>query len=96
MALSLRQTAERRLPLRKSAIPENLRGGYKDWWRASDVLEFTSHGYDGYVFDNENRKVDFKGYRADCINDFALQYLEQKTSDKPFLCLYLILNHIIK
>lgn len=68
----------------KTAIPKELQGGYKDWWRAADVLEFTSHGYDGYVFDAEGNKLDFKGYRADCINDFALEYLDQKTSDKPF------------
>lgn len=75
----------------KSAIPEEKRGGYKDWWRASDVLEFTSHGYDGYVFDENNEKVEFKGYRADCINDFALEYLDQKTSDKPF---FMFVSHI--
>lgn len=68
----------------KTAVPENKRGGYKDYWVASDVLEFTSHGYDGYVFDGDNNKVEFKGYRADCINDFALDYLDKKTSDKPF------------
>lgn len=73
------------------AIPENKRGGYKDFWRAADVLEFTSHGYDGYVFDSDNNKVEFKGYRADCINDFALEYLDKKTSDKPF---FMFVSHI--
>ena len=37
------------------AIPEERRGGYKDFWMAADVLEATSHGYDGYVFDKEGR-----------------------------------------
>lgn len=68
----------------KTAVPKEKRGGYKDYWMAADVLEFTSHGYDGYVFDKDNNKVEFKGYRADCINDFALDYLDKKTSDKPF------------
>ncbi len=68
----------------KTAVPQERRGGYKDYWMAADVLEFTSHGYDGYVFDKDNNKVEFKGYRADCINDFALDYLDKKTSDKPF------------
>ena len=68
----------------KTAIPKERQGGYKNWWRAADVLEFTSHGYDGYVFDAEGNQIDFKGYRADCINDFALEYLDQKTSDDPF------------
>lgn len=68
----------------KTAVPKEKRGGYKDFWMAADVLEFTSHGYDGYVFDGDCNKVEFKGYRADCINDFALDYLNQKSSDKPF------------
>lgn len=68
----------------KTAVPGQRRGGYKDYWRAADVLEFTSHGYDGYVFDDDGNRVDFKGYRADRINDFALEYIDKKTSDKPF------------
>lgn len=74
-----------------SAVPKKKRGGYKDFWRAADVLESTSHGYDGYVFDGDGNKVEFKGYRADCINDFALEYLESKTSDKPF---FMFVSHI--
>lgn len=67
-----------------TAIPQELRGGYTGFWRTADVLEFTSHGYDGYVFDENNNRIDFKGYRADCINDFALEYLDQYTGEKPF------------
>ncbi len=67
-----------------SAIPGEKRGGYKDYWRAADVLEFTSHGYDGYVFDGDNNKIEFKGYRADCINDFALDFIDKTDSSEPF------------
>ena len=67
----------------KTAVPKEKQGGYQ-YWRAADVLEFTSHGYDGYVFDGEGNKIDFKGYRADCINDFAIEYLDKKADDKPF------------
>lgn len=65
-------------------VPQEKRGGYKDYWKASDVLEFTSHGYDGYVFDEEMNKVEFEGYRADKITDFALEYLDKKNSKAPF------------
>lgn len=75
----------------KTAIPKDMQGQYKDWWRAADVLEFTSHGYDGYVFDADGNQINFEGYRADCINDFALEYLDQKTSDKPF---FMFVSHI--
>lgn len=67
-----------------TAIPPELRGGYTGFWRAADVLEFTSHGYDGYVFDEHNNRIDFSGYRADCITDFALEYLDQYDGRKPF------------
>ncbi|WP_270811449.1 sulfatase-like hydrolase/transferase [Hungatella effluvii] len=71
-------------------VPVERRGGYR-YWRAADVLEFTSHGYDGYVFDTEGNKVEFTGYRADCITDFAIEFLEQQTEEKPF---FLFLSHI--
>lgn len=67
-----------------TAIPRDRQGKYQ-YWRAADCLEFTSHGYDGYIFDESGNKIDFKGYRADRINDFALEYLEKKRDpNKPF------------
>lgn len=65
------------------AVPKDRQGGYK-YWRGADVLEFTSHGYDGYVFDGDGNRIDFKGYRADCINDMALEYIENHDASKPF------------
>lgn len=68
----------------KNAVPKEKQGEYR-YWRAADVLEFTSHGYDGYVFDEAGNRLDFTGYRADCINDFALEYIEKdRDKDKPF------------
>lgn len=78
------------------------RGGWKDYWLASDVLEFTSHGYDGYLYDGDMNKVEFKGYRADCMTDFALDYLRKRQAgelgapDKPFFYSFHILNHITR
>lgn len=66
-----------------SAVPEERRGGYS-YWRAADVLESTSHGYDGYVYDGDGKRLDFKGYRADCINDYALEFLDKRNTEKPF------------
>lgn len=67
----------------KKAIPREKQGGYQ-YWRGADVLEFTSHGYDGYVFDENGKQIDFKGYRADCINDFATEYISAHNGEKPF------------
>ena len=66
-----------------SAVPKERQGGYQ-YWRAADCLEFTSHGYDGYIFDENGTKIDFKGYRADKINDFALEFLDNRNKSKPF------------
>ncbi len=69
--------------INRGVTPE-LRGGYKDYWLASDLLEFTSHGYDGYLFDKNMKKVEFEGYRVDCLTDFVLEYLETRDGKKPF------------
>lgn len=66
-----------------TAVPKEKQGEYS-YWRAADVLEFTSHGYDGYVFDSDGNKIDFTGYRADCINDFATEFLDKRDEEKPF------------
>ena len=69
---------------RTGPIPRDMRGGYSDYWMAADALEFTSHGYNGYVFDGEDRRVDFTGYRVDCINDFAVDYIHRQDGSQPF------------
>lgn len=67
----------------RGPIPQSRLGSYR-YFRGADVLEFTSHGYDGYVFDEKGNRIDFKGYRADCINDFALEYLDSVKPGHPF------------
>lgn len=72
-------------------VPKEYRGGYDGFWRASDVLEFTSDGYSGYVFDENNKKISFSGYRTDCITDMALDFFEGRDKTKPF---FLTISHI--
>ena len=67
----------------KDAIPDDRRGGYR-YFRGADVLEFTSDGYSGYVFDEKGNRIDFTGYRADAINAFALEYLDSVKKQQPF------------
>lgn len=80
----LASNAHKGLHHETTAVPSPLRGGYRDYWMAADVLEFTSHGYNGFVFDGENRRHDFIGYRADCINNYAIDYLRNYRGEKPF------------
>ncbi|MBI1337067.1 MAG: sulfatase-like hydrolase/transferase [Phycisphaera sp.] len=72
---------------RTRPVPAERRGGYRDYWMAADVLEFTSHGYEGYYFDKDNRRVDWEGYRVEATTHFVLEYLRQyhtRRSGKPF------------
>lgn len=65
-------------------VPPERRGGYQ-YWMAADVLEFTSHGYNGYVYNGAGEKMEFIGYRPDCVNNFAIDYLHQrKDQEQPF------------
>ena len=66
------------------AIPKERRGGYEDYWMASDVLEFTSDGYGGFVFDREGNKVEFEKYRVDAMTDYVIDYLMNRNKEVPF------------
>ncbi len=68
-------------------VPPDLRGGWRDGWVAADVLEFTSHGYGGHMYDAAGRQVDFPEgrFRADCVTDQLLQWLEHgRDQSRPF------------
>lgn len=68
-------------------MPQEYRAGYRDHWLACDLLEFTSHGYEGYLYDADHRRVDFEGYRVDCMAGFVIDYLRDyaaRQSEKPF------------
>jgi len=79
-----KEDVEPKIDYTTTAIPLERRGGYKDYWLASDLLEFTSHPYEGHLFNQHMEKVDFKGYRVDCITDFALDFLDKYNQKKPF------------
>ena len=67
-------------------VPPERRGGFKDYWLASDLLEFTSHAYDGHMFNAEMQPVYFPAgrYRVDAQTDWVLDYLRTRTGEKPF------------
>lgn len=72
-------------------VPAELRGGFKDYIAMADVLEFSSHGYDGHVWDKDGQRMDFIGYRADCLTDYAIHYIRNKESDAPF---YMFISYL--
>jgi arylsulfatase A-like enzyme len=71
---------------RTGPIPPELRGGYRDFWLAADALEYTSHSYDGHMFDAAGNKREFPTgrFRADAQTDWVLEYLRGRKSQRPF------------
>jgi len=79
--------------LGKEPVPPELRGGYDDYWLASEGLESTSHSYDGHMYDGDGKRRDFPKdrYRVDVQTDWAIEYLQNRKKDKPF---FLFLSYI--
>lgn len=77
---------EKRQDFARLPVPPERRGGYRDFWIASDVLEFTSHGHDGHMFDAAGNRREFPAgrYRVDATTDFALEFLQSRPKDRPF------------
>ena len=73
-------------------VPLKFRGGYKNYWLVSDIIEFTSKSYEGHLFDKDMNKVEFKGeYRVDFITDRVLDYLSSRNTSKP---LFLFISYL--
>ncbi|HEX5410539.1 MAG TPA: sulfatase-like hydrolase/transferase [Terriglobia bacterium] len=75
-------------PLGKNGVgyvPPEYRGGFLDLWEASNVLEITSHPYEGNIWDAHGKVIHYEGvYRTDYLTQLAVQFLRQK-HEKPFL-----------
>jgi arylsulfatase A-like enzyme len=66
------------------AVKEEFRGGFLDLWEGSNVIEFTSHPYEGTIYDRDGKEITYKDeYRVDFITDRAERFLRQK-QEKPF------------
>lgn len=71
-------------------IPPERRGGYVDHWIAADLLEFTSHPYDGEMFDADMASVPIEGYRVDATTEYAMRFV-RTPRDNPF---YLFISYL--
>ena len=61
------------------------RGGFLDLWEASNALEFSTHPYEGTIWDRDGNEITFKDeYRVDFLTDRAEKFLRAK-QEKPFL-----------
>jgi len=78
----------------RAAVAPQYRGGFDDLWEASNALEFTSHAYEGDLFDNDGKPIHFSGqYRTDFMTERAQRFL--RSARQPFLLTlsYLEVHH---
>jgi arylsulfatase A-like enzyme len=67
-------------------VAASARGGFLGLWEASNVLEMTSHPYEGELFDGDGRPIPFKDqYRVDFMTGRAKHFLQNVSSVNPFL-----------
>ncbi len=74
--------------------PPRYRGGFSGLWEAANELEFTSHAYEGDLYDNDGKAIHFSGqYRADFLTDRAKRFL--RSAKGPFFLTlsYLEVHH---
>lgn len=70
------------------------RGGFLDLWEGANALEFTSHAYEGDLYDNDGKPIHFSGqYRTDFMTQRAQRFL--RSAKSPFLLTlsYLEVHH---
>jgi arylsulfatase A-like enzyme len=69
----------------RGPVKEEHRGGFLDTWEASNALEFSTHPYEGTIWDRDGNPITFKDeYRVDFLTDRAEGFLRRK-QEKPFL-----------
>jgi arylsulfatase A-like enzyme len=78
----------------RGPTPPAGRGGFLDLWEASNELEWTSHAYEGDLFDAAGQPIHFTNqYRADFLTDRVGRFL--RAARRPFLLVasYLEVHH---
>ncbi len=67
-------------------VPPANRGGFLDLWQAANVLELTSHPYEGDIWDGDGRPMHFENeYRVDFLTGLAKRFLQNVSKTSPFL-----------
>ena len=77
-------------------VKPQYRGGFSGLWEAANILEFTSHAYEGDLYDNDGKALHFENeYRADFMTARAQRFLRSPAARSPFLLAvnYLEVHH---
>jgi arylsulfatase A-like enzyme len=78
----------------RGAVDPAHRGGFDDLWEGANALEWTSHAYEGELYDNDGKPIRFSGqYRTDFMTERAQRFL--RSAKSPFLLTlsYLEVHH---
>ncbi|SRR5579883_630713 len=66
-------------------VKPEFRAGFLDYWEGANEYEWTTHPYEGTIWDGDGNPITFKNqYRVDFLTDRVVKFL-QKDHDKPFL-----------
>ncbi len=66
-------------------VKPEFRGGFLDLWEGANEFEWTTHPYEGTIYDRDGKEITFKDeYRVDFVTDRAERFLKEK-HDRPFL-----------
>jgi arylsulfatase A-like enzyme len=75
-------------------VSPQYRGGFLNLWQASNVLERTSHSYEGDLYDGDGRPLHFAGiYRTDYMTQLAQKFLRSAKSPFFLTVSYLEVHH---
>jgi len=78
----------------QGAVAPAYRGGFRDLWEASNELEWTSHAYEGDLYDNDGKPIHFSGqYRVDFMTGLAQRFLRSARSPFLLVVAYLEVHH---
>lgn len=66
-------------------VPREQRGGFLDFWEASNIMEYTTRPYEGTIYDSNGKEIKYSGvYRVDFLTQRAVSFL-QTHAREPFL-----------
>ena len=75
-------------------VPPQYRGGFDDFWEGCNVLELTSHPFEGSIWDAAGREIRFQDrYRVDFITDRVVGFLDAAPREPFFLVISYLEPH---
>lgn len=75
-------------------VPPLYRGGFDDFWEGCNVMEWTSHPYEGSIWDGAGREIRFKDeYRVDFITERVVRFLREQAHEPFFLVISYLEPH---